>query len=194
MPMPEQVRRVSRLLLRHRGQGHLTWPWLNDGRDGSLPIDKQRANKFFAGAIIDYQMPADAAWERARERTEDDLGDPPDLWRVITSCRLSGWNARWKHRPWHRFPKGHERVWTIGRRVVDQYGGDVRNIWKGQNPVAALERLVKLGVGPQISRMIVGALIDTKQIRGRERCRATKPDCPGCYLRPVCTFSRRAGQ
>lgn len=67
----------------------------------------------------------------------------------------------------HRFPKGHERVWTIGKRIIQQYKGDARKIWEGQSIDATLYRLNDLGVGEQISRMVVGALIDTGQVQGK---------------------------
>ena len=67
----------------------------------------------------------------------------------------------------HRFPKGHERVWTIGKKVVQQYEGDARKIWDNQSIEATLYRLYDLGVGEQISRMVVGALIDTGKISGK---------------------------
>jgi endonuclease III len=57
-------------------------------------------------------------------------------------------------------------VWRIGNEIVAKYDGDARNIWKGQSPDVVLGRLLELRVGEQISRMIVGALIDTEQIKG----------------------------
>jgi endonuclease III len=67
----------------------------------------------------------------------------------------------------HRFPKAHERVWTIGKRIAQQYGGDARRIWQDQSLDAILYRLNDLRIGEQISRMVVGALIDTGQIDGK---------------------------
>jgi endonuclease III len=68
----------------------------------------------------------------------------------------------------HRFPSGHKRVWTIGKQIVEKYEGDSRKIWNDNSPSdEILHRVEKLGAGEQISRMIVGALIDTKQIEGR---------------------------
>jgi len=165
---PGKLARVSRLLLANRERGSEWW-WLNDepGRPG-----KKRANKFLAGAIIDYQMRAHSAWELAQRRIEDDLGDPADLWDVISAKPRYLWNARWKTRPWHRFPKGHERVWLIGKAIARDYAGDARNIWREQTPAEALGRLLKAGVGPQISRMVVGALLDAREIRGKSDVKA----------------------
>jgi endonuclease III len=113
-------------------------------------------------------MRAGYAWDLAQQRTEIDLRDPDDLWGRITRKPLRSWNADWNdpNQRWHRFPKGHERVWRIGKRLLEEYDGDARNIWKGQSPTETLDRLLRLGVGEQISRMVVGALIDSKAIRG----------------------------
>lgn len=118
------------------------------------------------GSILNYQIPADVAWENARRLAEDILGNPENLWQSITSSSKAEWNAKWKEYPLHRFPKAHERVWRIGLEIINQYDGDTRNIWKNQPPHIVVARLNKLRVGEQLSRMIVGALCDTEQIQG----------------------------
>jgi endonuclease III len=118
------------------------------------------------GCILDYQMPAEIAWENARRVAEDIFGNPNDLWHQISGVPLSKWNMKWEEYKLHRYPKAHERVWRIGRYIVAHYGGDARNIWKGQPPDVVLDRLNQMKVGEQISRMIVGALCDTDQIQG----------------------------
>ena len=57
-----------------------------------------------------------------------------------------------------------KRVRRIGKDIVEHYNGDARKIWKNQTPDEILERLMAMRVGPQISRMIIGALYDTEQI------------------------------
>jgi hypothetical protein len=154
--------RIARLLLSSRRKE--TWPWLTDtpGRAG-----RRRANKFFAGCIVDYQTNADFVWDRVAERTEKDLGDPKYLWKRIVSVSPRKWQAQWRTRPWHKFPKGHERVRRIGKEIVEKYMGDVRNVWRDQGPTEVYARLMSIRVGPQLSRMVVGALIDAKEVRGK---------------------------
>jgi len=144
--------------------------WLFLSEPIGEPVTKKRANKFLVGAILDYQIPAATAWENARRLAEEILGDPDDLWNAIAAIGERQWksdNLKAACRL-HRFPtQAHDRLWRIGRCVREQYDGDARRIWKGKTPGAALERLCRMGVGDQISRMIVGALIDTEQIVGQ---------------------------
>ena len=152
--------RVRKLLLANRSS--LDWQWLSDLR--GRRADKKSANKFMLACILDYQMPADVVWEKARTFAEDRLGDPKDLWEKIIAIRRWDSHAVWDRYKLHRFPAGHKRVRRIGKEIVEHYQGDARKIWKNQTPDEILNRLNAMRVGPQISRMIVGALYDTKQI------------------------------
>ena len=158
----EQHARIVEMELDKLGKDKGHWPWLStlNGRRS----DKKSANKFMLGAILDYQVRADQAWDNAKRLAEKEFGDPIDLWdRIIAIPRLT-WKDRFKRYRLHRFPAGHERVWRIGRDIVQHYGGDARRIWYDEPASVVLDRLIWMGVGPQISRMIVGALNDTGQI------------------------------
>jgi endonuclease III len=155
---------ASRLLLKNRDVNNREfWYWLKPNQ----PASKKDANKFMLASILDYQMRAETVWENARRLTEDVLKDPDDLWHKITSVSLDEWQAKRKQYSLHRFPKGHERVWIIGKRIAQQYEGDARKIWEGQSIHIALDRLNSLGVGEQLSRMIIGGLMDTGHIKGK---------------------------
>jgi endonuclease III len=158
-----KTRSVSVLLLQNRDDNDGFWSWLRREKTPTL----REANKFLLGAILDYQIPAEVAWGNARRLSEDILGNPDHLWHKITSVSLSEWMSKRKEYALHRFPKAHERIWTIGKRIVQQYNGDARQIWQGQSIDATLYRLNALGIGEQISRMVAGALYDTGQVQGR---------------------------
>lgn len=161
----KQLVQVRRVLLEYREEeGEADWWWLSDYK-GRRP-DKRSANKFLLACILDYQIPAELAWENARRLAEDILGDPPDLWNVIAAVPQKEWEKRFPEYRLHRFPQAHNRIWRIANGVVDHFEGDARKIWEGQSPATVLQRLDSLRVGEQISRMIVGALIDTEQIAG----------------------------
>jgi endonuclease III len=68
----------------------------------------------------------------------------------------------------HWMRRAHERLWLIGERISDEYQGDARRVWEGEEPDAreVLDRLWALGAGNQISRMIVGALKDCGLVAG----------------------------
>lgn len=140
------------------------WPWLSELQGERS--DKKSANKFILGAIIDFQISADQAWENARRLSEIEFRDPDDLWETIHAVSESDWRSRFKLYRLHRFGWAHMRVWKIGREIVQRYGGDARRIWEHQTAAKVLKRLTGMRVGPQISRMIVGALKDTGQIEG----------------------------
>lgn len=113
--------------------------------------------------ILDYQIPAKTAHENAQRFAEQTLGDPDNLWESITA--IPQWNKTFEKYRLHRFPTAHERVWRIGKEIVEEYGGDAREIWRGQSLADVLSNLHKLRVGDQLSRMIVGALLDTEKIQ-----------------------------
>jgi endonuclease III len=162
--MQESLHKISKTLLQNRSELDPNfWYWLKPNLQPSM----KDANKFFLGCILDWQMRVEVAWENARRLAEDILGDPDRLWDEITSVKISDWMAKRSEYRLHRFPKGHERVWSIGDRIAREYGGDARNIWQNQSIDATLFRLNFLGVGEQISRMVVGALKDTGQITGK---------------------------
>ncbi len=158
--------RVGTLLLNNApppGEGG-EWPWLT-ALEGA-PADKRSANKFFLGAIIDYQQSADRAWQAAREYAEGQLNDPDDLWPQIAAIPADEWNSD-EHRSrcgLHRFKQAHKRVHDIAVRIVERYDGDVRNLWLGQNRREVLARLNQISAGKELSKMIAGALYDTGQI------------------------------
>ena len=162
--MDKKAQAVAQVLLKNRGgEDPDFWGWLKPNQPASM----KDANKFLLAAILDFQIPAETAWRNARRLSESILGDPDRLWHEVTRISLSEWTSKWKEYSLHRFPKGHERVWTIGKRIVEQYDGDARKIWSNQSIDATLYRLNDLRVGEQISRMVVGALIDTGQLTGK---------------------------
>ena len=164
----DKFKRVGRLLLAaRRREGTVQFPFLSDlnGRKAS----RKSANKFMLCCILDFRARADLVVENATRFAEQDLGDPRDLWHTIVGIRR--WNSdavRRRYAPLHpRFPKrGHARVGRIAREIVERYDGDARKIWRSQAPGMVLKRLEEMNVGPKISRMVVGALYDTKQISG----------------------------
>ena len=134
--------------------------------------DKRSANKFLLGCILDYRMQVEVVWENARRFAEDDLDDPRDLWKEIIA--IPRWDTPTVHRRYslHWLSAAHARVWRIGRNIVERYGGDARNIWNNQSPCVTQERLERMGVGPQLSRMTTGLLRDTGQIDGAGELKA----------------------
>ena len=139
------------------------------------PADKKSANKFLLACVLDYGVRYQIVWENARRFAEDDLGDPENLWDAITEVPRTEWESRdsWrKHKLHQRFPAAHNRVWRISYRIVRDYQGDARNIWIGQRPDVVVKRLERIGVGPQLSRVTAGGLIDTGQIFGQSALKA----------------------
>lgn len=163
-PSTASLKKLGRQLIDSRREirPSFGWPWLEDYIN--RPITKKAANKYIFGAIIDYQMDADWVWAKAKEYTEVTLGDPPDLFDVIARQSEKQWMKKRDTLKLHRFPSAHKRVWRISRFIVDHYDGDARKIWKNAGQKEVLARLNEMKMGPQISNMIVGSLIDTKQI------------------------------
>lgn len=157
----QRMREIAALLLANR-RGTEDWEEIShlEGK----PCSKKIANKFLLCCLLDYQIRADLAWRNGNRLVKDILSDPDDVWRAITSFSETEWASKRNEYNLHRFPAAHNRLWRIGRRICDQYDGDARRIWEGLSSAAALERLEALGVGEQISHMVVGALRDCRQI------------------------------
>jgi hypothetical protein len=83
---------------------------------------------------------------------------------ALMDPQTTDWNLKFDEYHLHRFKKAHDRVWRIGKEIVDRYGGDASRIWADSTLRQVQERLDDLRVGEQISHMIVGALCDTKWI------------------------------
>lgn len=132
---------------------------------GIAPTKKQ-ANKFFFNCVIDYQMESNALWFKVRDFIENELGDPSDLWGTVRSLSKKNWMSRCANYRLHRFPQAHERLWNIAGVLVSEYKADARNVWKRSDAAGVLERLESMNMGPQLSRMTVGALLDLKQLDG----------------------------
>lgn len=160
-------RRLLRRLLAIGTDG-LYWPWLQKENGAVVRrLSRKSANKFVLGCVIDYQIPANKAWENAARLAESVLRDPAQLWRKIARLSERSWMARRKTYSWlHRFPAAHRRVWRIGTAICDDYAGDARLIWRGKSPEEVKARFLEMGLGPQLTRMAVGALIDTRHLRG----------------------------
>ena len=162
--------RVRKLLLDHRPRGGLRWGSLSNLK--GRRADKKSANKFMLACILNYRMKAEQVWNNAKRFAEDELGDPKYLWETIIDIRR--WNSDTVRRRYrlHYLSAAHKRVRRIAKEIVEHYKGDARNIWKNQTPDDIRKRLEGMRVGPQISRMIVGALHDTKQISGAGELKA----------------------
>ena len=140
------------------------WPWMPS--DGS-PVSKKDANKFMLYCIMDYQMRTWMVWRNAKRFSQGILGDPDDLWGAILDMSEPNAVLLFKNEKLHRFPSCGERVWRCAKHISNNYSGDAREMWKGRITVAVRESFQAMhGIGSALSRMIVGALIDTKQIEG----------------------------
>jgi endonuclease III len=164
-----RIRQIAGLLLANRN-GTEEWGEISH-LDGN-PCSKRIANKFLVCCLLDYQMDSNVAWRNGCRLVDDILGDPDDVWRAITSVPEPEWLSRWSEYKLHRFPAGHNRLWRIGKLIRDKYDGDARRIWETEESPQVVERLLAIGAGEQISRMIVGALRDCGQVQGSSDVKA----------------------
>ncbi len=159
--MTGREHRILEVLLSY-GEADIGWGWLDDCAPKGCT--KRQANKFLLACILDYQMNAEVVWRNAARLTEEELGDPDDLWRCLVERFSTGEQLRRAY-PWlHRYPVAYDRLIRIAGDIVLHWEGDARAIWQTGGPAEILDRLQKMKVGPQISRMVVGALKDRGQI------------------------------
>ncbi len=159
----ERMHKVAAILLENR-TGTEDWGEISHLAD--KPCTKRIANKFLVCCLLDYQIDADLAWRNGCRLVKEILHDPEDVWSAINSVSQDEWGSKFKEYHLHRFPNAHNRLWRIGREIRNRYDGDARQIWKNKGSGEVLERLLALNAGEQISRMIVGALLDCRQIEG----------------------------
>jgi len=173
-----QIPGIGQRLLQLAEKEEVTWYDFSD-YIGKIP-DKKTANIFFLSAILDYQMDADWVWAHTKEFAETTIPNPSDLWRWIINHSFEEWKEKKQEYNLHRFPQAHERVWKIGKTIVEEFDGDVRKIWLNKNPKEVQTEIFNLVSGDAIPRMILGALLDTRQILP---CRLdVKPDVHVCTV------------
>jgi len=154
---------VRKELLKYARKLEIYWPGLSESK-GRLPSQKN-ANIFFLTAITDYQINAERHLTETKKFVQEKIPDPKNLWQWITAHSFNQWKGKWKAYHLHpRFPEAHNRVWKIGKIIIERYGGDARKIWKNQSPKEIETRIYRLVGGKAIPRMILGALYDNEQI------------------------------
>jgi hypothetical protein len=161
--MTNDMQQLAALLLQNRNGGddfgeisHL------EGRECSKVI----ANRFLICCLLDFQQNAAVAWKKG-EALAEHLGGAENVWLAISALPKAEWDSRYEEsgRP-HRYRWGYERLWGMANTICARYNGDARNIWCKRSPYDALVHLWAVGAGDQISRMIVGALRESGQIKG----------------------------
>lgn len=165
----ERMHDLAALLLASRNG---TEDWGELSHLNGNPCSKKIANQFLLCCLLDWQMDSDLAWRNGYRLVEDILGDPDDIWKAITSISETEWEVRRDKYRLHRFRAGHNRLWGIAWHLCDAYDGDARRIWRDKEPSDVIRRLLAVGAGEQISRMIVGALRDCEQIKGASDVKA----------------------
>jgi endonuclease III len=172
---PEREQQIASLLLAHR-KGTEDWGEMATFKVGECP--KKVANQFLLCCLLDYQMPADLAWQNGKRLVEVILHDPQDVWNVITSYSRDEWASKSTEHKVHRFVhRAHDRLWRIGYEIRKHYNGDAREIWASKQAAIVLRNLLNLGVGEQISNMVVGALRDCGYVIGSSDVKADVHVC-----------------
>ena len=172
--MPEQMEKLRNLLIHHADsiKGEYEFPWLDE-----RPLSMENSNKFFLGAIMDYQEPADRVWSNAAELAQ--LLGTGNLWQAMVSMPEGKWLSLRKadgghfHRFWQANGERSiaRRLRRIAKNVMQKFSGDVRNIWKDKTAKEVYEALrydvrVNLSDSDASINMIIGALISYKHIVG----------------------------
>jgi hypothetical protein len=160
--MTNDRQQLAALLLQNRGGDDFGEISHLEGRECSKVI----ANRFLICCLLDFQQNAAVAWKKG-EALADHLGGSENVWSAISALPKAEWDSRYEAfgRP-HRYRWGFERLWGIANTICARYDGDARNIWCNRSPYDALVHLWAVGAGDQISRMIVGALRESGQIKG----------------------------
>jgi uncharacterized HhH-GPD family protein len=129
------------------------------------------------GMVLDQQIPLERAFSAPRD-LEERLGGKLDA-ATIASMGPGELAAIFAERPaLHRFPASNaERVQQLCRIIVEDYGGDPTQIWKGATSGAELLRRVKAlpGFGEQKAKIFVALLGKQLGVRPRGWQEVSKP-------------------
>ncbi|MCL0079572.1 hypothetical protein M1O18_01500 [Dehalococcoidia bacterium] len=172
--MPVNFRNIRDLLLQHGNviRERYEFPGLDQ-----KPLSMSNANEFFLGAIIDYQIPANVAWQNARELAL--MLGPENLWQKIIDMPQEKWlslrkgNGGYFHRWWEAEGERSiaRKIRRVAKNIVHKFSDDVRNIWKDKTSNEVYESLkndvkVNLTNSDGTINMIVGGLISYRHIEG----------------------------
>ncbi len=158
---------AHQLLAMPRNTARTTWGPIADFSVETCP--KKVANEFLFCCLLEYRIDEKIAWNNGRRFIHEKLRDPDDLWEVIAGCPKMEWTseAKFKESELHWMRNAHNRLWAIAKSVYFHYEGDARRIWQNGDSFDVLCRLFYIGAGPQLSRMIVGALMDCGYVSGK---------------------------
>lgn len=129
------------------------------------------------GMVLDQQIPLERAFSAPRDLRQR-LGGQLDAGMIATMApdKLA---AVFAERPaLHRFPSSNaQRVQQLCQIVVDQYGGDASQIWKGAKTGAELLKRVQAlpGFGQQKAKIFVALLGKQLGVRPRGWEEASSP-------------------
>lgn len=150
---------------------------------------QDEANAFFVGVMLDRMQPADRAWEAGKYMVKNYFNDTGDFWKAISDTHSStikkicregyqgkafalGVNV-------NAFPKNLK---SAAKRIVDQYGSDVRNVWNvdAEHVDEIYYRFEKFdGIGDALAKMAQFILVRDYGIAGgrdSKKYLSVKPD------------------
>lgn len=99
---------------------------------------ERKANAFFVSVMLDQMQKADRAWKAGKYMAENYFNDTGDFWKEISDTHLSTIKIKkicikgYEEKAFalgvkvNYFPKNLK---LAAKKIVDQYGSDVRNIW-----------------------------------------------------------------
>lgn len=159
----------------------------------------KEANAFFVGVLFDQQQDADRAWNGGQHMVANHF-QGENFWKEISRTPLTEVKNIMRYgyeegkayfRFWDRFSK---HLKDNAKYILDNYDGDVRNVWKGLRPRDVNEIYRRFsefkGVGPALARMAQFILVRDFGMAGGELSKPhmrVKPD------RHVCRVSYRLG-
>ena len=138
---------------------------------------RTEADAFFVGVLFDKQQSANRAWEGGINLVDNHFQGQDGEFSWATVSRTSdtkveqimstGWNGG----AYHRFPNRHAEFLKENAKIIlDQYGGDVRNVWRGvssEQVELIYERFLEFkGISKALARMAQFILVRRYGIAG----------------------------
>ena len=192
---------VSAIQERHSEMVRNGEPW-TEWRQTPKRFTRIEADEFFVGVLFDRQQDADRAWAAGTHLVSNHFQgkDASDFWVNVSQTSIAeiqgimssgfgptgvqGENGRCWTGTYHRFYNNFAKYLKANAEIVlDQYGGDVRNIWKSVSSKSVdliYERFLSfVGIGPALAKMAQFILVRDHGIAGgpkSKRFMRVKPD------------------
>lgn len=163
--------------------------------NGRKRFTEKSANSFFIGVLLDQGQTAERVWDGAEHLVENYFKNKRNFWRSVASTHHStiknicqkGYDGT-SYASVFTFNKFHKWLRSASVKMLNEYGGDPRNIWNvsTENVKDIYERFVEFnGIGDALAKMAQFILVRNYGVAGGIKNRSNMSVKPDALVRRV---------